>query len=172
MNRRNAIVFGLLSAAAVIPFIGKTTKVANAMKKELQLDPNPETVEPFTLDDVEWKMRLEDEAYNVLRNEGTERPYTSPFNDEKREGEYTCAGCNLALFKSDKKFDSGTGWPSFWKPIKGHVETKTDFKMIFPRTEYHCARCGGHQGHIFKDGPKPTGLRYCNNGVALSFIPA
>jgi peptide-methionine (R)-S-oxide reductase len=107
----------------------------------------------------------------VLRKEGTERPYTSELNDEKREGEFVCAGCNLALFESAKKFDSGTGWPSFWQPIESHVETKRDFKLILPRTEYHCARCCGHQGHIFKDGPKPTGLRYCNNGVALKFVP-
>ena len=142
------------------------------MKKELQLDLNPETIEPFALDDVEWKMRLNEEAFYVLRKDGTERPFTSDHNDEKRAGLFACAGCNLALFHSDKKFDSGTGWPSFWQPIDGRVETKRDFKLILPRTEYHCSRCGGHQGHIFKDGPKPTGLRYCNNGVALKFVPA
>jgi len=145
--------------------------MAHATKKKLQLDSHPESIEPFTLDEVEWKMRLDDEAYYVMREEGTERPFTSDLNDEKREGYFACAGCKLSLFNSDKKFDSGTGWPSFWEPIETHIETKTDYKMFLPRTEYHCARCGGHQGHIFKDGPKPTGLRYCNNGVALEFVP-
>jgi len=142
------------------------------MKKELQLTPHPETVEAFELDDVEWKMRLDADAYDVLRHEGTERPFTSALNDEKRTGEYACAGCGLVLFTSEQKFDSGTGWPSFFDAIEGRIETKTDYKLILPRTEYHCARCGGHHGHVFKDGPKPTGLRYCNNGVALTFIPA
>jgi peptide-methionine (R)-S-oxide reductase len=107
----------------------------------------------------------------VLRKEGTERPFTSPLNDEKRDGEFACAGCGLVLFRSDQKFDSGTGWPSFFDTVEGRVETKRDFKLIVPRTEYHCARCGGHQGHVFNDGPQPTGLRYCNNGIALTFIP-
>jgi peptide-methionine (R)-S-oxide reductase len=137
----------------------------------MQLDTNPETVEPFELDDTEWRARLSEEAYYILRKEGTERPYTSPLNDEKRAGEFACAGCNLVLFESEKKYESGTGWPSFWQPVEGRIETKRDFKLILPRTEYHCARCGGHQGHVFKDGPQPTGLRYCNNGAALTFIP-
>lgn len=145
---------------------------AHAMKTKLQLDPHPEQIEPFELDDLEWKHRLSEEAYYVLRKEGTERPFTSPLNDEKRDGEFACAGCGLVLFESSKKFDSGTGWPSFWQPIDGRIGTKRDYKLILPRTEYHCARCGGHQGHVFKDGPPPTGLRYCNNGVALKFIPA
>jgi len=140
-------------------------------KKALQLDANPEKIDPFELDPVEWKMRLSDQAYYVLREEGTEAPFTSALNDEKRTGQFVCAGCGLALFQSEHKYDSGTGWPSFWQPIKGRIETKTDFKLILPRTEYHCARCGGHQGHVFKDGPKPTGLRYCNNGIALNFVP-
>jgi peptide-methionine (R)-S-oxide reductase len=126
---------------------------------------------PVTLTDAEWRQRLSPAAYRVLREEGTERAFTSPLNDEKRKGIYSCAGCNLALFTSDMKFDSGTGWPSFFTTIEGAVKTKTDFKLILPRTEYHCARCGGHQGHVFKDGPKPTGQRWCNNGVALSFTP-
>ena len=177
MNRRKVVTLSILAVASAIPFIGSTSRLANAMKgktvkKRLQLDPNPVSIEPFSLDEVEWKMRLDEEAYYVLRNEGTEHPFTSPLNNEKRDGQFACAGCNLALFESDKKFDSGTGWPSFWQPIEGHIETKTDFKLILPRTEYHCTRCGGHQGHIFKDGPKPTGLRYCNNGVALKFFPA
>ncbi|MFT6045283.1 MAG: peptide-methionine (R)-S-oxide reductase [Arenicella sp.] len=172
MKRRHLLTLTVISSAAAIPLFGSRTPVAYAMKDEPQLDQHPDSVEPFALDDAEWKMRLDEEAYYVLRKEGTERPYTSEHNNEKRDGEFVCAGCNLALFESDKKFDSGTGWPSFWQPIEPHVETKRDFKLILPRTEYHCARCGGHQGHIFKDGPKPTGLRYCNNGVALKFVPA
>lgn len=125
----------------------------------------------ITLSKDEWKAKLTPEQFNVLRDEGTEPPRSSPLNNEKRKGKFVCAGCDLELFPSETKYESGTGWPSFYKPIEGHVETKRDFKLIWPRTEYHCARCGGHQGHVFDDGPEPTGLRYCNNGVALKFIP-
>jgi len=125
-----------------------------------------------TISEAEWKERLEPAAYKVLRREGTERPFTSPLNDEKRAGTYICAGCELPLFTSDTKYDSGTGWPSFYDVIEGAMGTKTDYKIGYARTEYHCARCLGHQGHVFEDGPAPTGLRYCNNGVALKFVAA
>lgn len=131
-----------------------------------------EAIEKLNLSDAEWRKRLTPERYHVLRKEGTERPFSSPLNDEKRKGIYHCAGCDLALFESETKFDSGTGWPSFFRPIANTLGTKTDYWLLYPRTEYHCARCGGHQGHVFEDGPKPTGLRYCNNGLALTFKPA
>jgi len=120
----------------------------------------------------EWKKVLTPEQFNILREEGTERPYSSALNNEKRKGTFVCAGCDLPLFTSDTKFESGTGWPSFYAAIPGAVGTKVDYKLIAPRTEYHCRRCDGHQGHVFPDGPKPTGQRYCNNGVALKFVPA
>jgi peptide-methionine (R)-S-oxide reductase len=129
------------------------------------------SAEPLKLSDAEWKKRLASAAYKVLRHEGTEPPGTSPLDGEKRDGVFVCAGCRLPLFTSAMKFDSGTGWPSFFTTISGAFGTNRDFKLILPRTEYHCARCGGHHGHVFDDGPPPTGLRYCNNGVALAFIP-
>lgn len=117
-----------------------------------------------------WKAHLSTAAFRVLFEEDTERPGTSPWLNEKREGQFLCAACNNPLFDAKAKYESGTGWPSFWQPLPGALVTKTDYKIIFPRTEYHCARCGGHQGHVFDDGPPPTGQRYCNNGVALSFV--
>ena len=121
--------------------------------------------------DKEWKEKLSDEEYYILRQSGTERPGTSILNHEKRLGVYQCAGCELPLFNSDMKFDSGTGWPSFFDYIPNSLGFKTDFKIVIPRKEYHCIKCGGHHGHVFKDGPEPTGLRYCNNGFALKFVP-
>lgn len=128
--------------------------------------------DPFRkLTDDQWKARLSPAAYAVLRHEDTERAGTSPLETEHRAGTFVCAGCDLPLFKSEWKYESGSGWPSFWDAIKTNVGTKQDFVIGYPRTEYHCARCLGHQGHIFEDGPRPSGLRYCNNGVALRFIP-
>lgn len=135
-----------------------------ALAKENRVDP---LVKPKS----EWKTLLSAMSYWVLFEEGTERPGTSPLNNEKRAGTYVCAACYLPLFSSETKYDSGTGWPSFFDTLPGAVGTKEDRKLFVARTEYHCIRCGGHQGHVFEDGPKPTGLRYCNNGVALRFVP-
>ena len=129
--------------------------------------------DPLELTARQWREILTAEEFRILRREGTERAFSSPLDKEFGDGTYVCAGCFLPLFSSAHKYDSGTGWPSFWQPINDqHIGTKRDFRLIIPRTEYHCARCGGHQGHVFDDGPEPTGQRWCNNGVALRFIPA
>ncbi len=134
-------------------------------------DPTEAAPRPIHRTREEWRRVLPADAYVVLFEEGTERSGTSPLNAEKRAGTFVCAACHAPLFRSTTKFESGTGWPSFFDPIPGALATKRDFKLFWPRTEYHCARCGGHQGHVFDDGPAPTGQRYCNNGVALRFVP-
>jgi peptide-methionine (R)-S-oxide reductase len=135
-------------------------------------DEGGDEVEKLEKSKKEWKELLDERRYEVLFEEDTERAFTSDLLREKREGTYVCAACFLPLFESQTKFESGTGWPSFYRPIEGNVETKRDFKLLVPRTEYHCARCGGHQGHVFDDGPPPTGQRWCNNGLALRFVTA
>jgi len=165
MSRRG---LGLGVAAVALTACAKTGTEAHAQNK--MAEKIMSDTDWTNLSNADWKQRLTDVEFHILRKEGTERPWTSPLNDNKAQGTYVCAGCALPLFTSDKKFDSGTGWPSFFDVIPGAVETKKDFKLIAPRTEYHCSRCGGHQGHVFKDGPAPTGLRYCNNGVALDFV--
>jgi peptide-methionine (R)-S-oxide reductase len=132
----------------------------------------PTRADRLVLSNAQWKQRLSPAQYRVLRDEGTEPAGSSPLDHEKRRGTFHCAGCDLPLFSSEMKYDSGTGWPSFFTSLPDTLGTKTDFKLIFPRTEYHCARCGGHQGHVFGDGPRPTGKRYCNNGLALRFQEA
>jgi len=153
-------LLGWFAAAAAMPWVAACGSPASAK------------VYKVSYSDAQWRKRLTKAQYHILREAGTERAYSSPLNNEHRKGTFVCAACANQLYSSATKFDSGTGWPSFWKPLAGAIGTSTDYKLGYPRTEVHCADCGGHLGHVFDDGPKPTGLRYCMNGDAMKFQPA
>lgn len=164
MNRRT--VLQSLAALAVLPLLPACSRASYPAAGT-----GSRAVVPLQKAAAAWRGEVSPTAYRVMFEDGTEPAFSSPLDKEKRPGAFVCAACRLPLFDSNDKFDSGTGWPSFTRPIAGHIATKKDFKMIWPRTEYHCARCGGHQGHVFDDGPPPRGQRWCNNGVALDFVP-
>jgi peptide-methionine (R)-S-oxide reductase len=169
--KRRTLLEGFI-ALATLPFISSCSRELSAEEqRSTKIKIDPITVTPLKKPHEEWRSLVSPEAYRVLFEEDTERPESSPLNKEHRDGTYICAACYLPLFESEHKYESGTGWPSFTQPIAGHTGTKRDFMLIWPRTEYHCARCGGHQGHVFNDGPPPRGERWCNNGLALRFIP-
>jgi peptide-methionine (R)-S-oxide reductase len=177
VTRRRFLLTGaaaVSSAAVSLTAVGACSRSATAVPAAATPGGAPAAPGNFevTHTDEEWKQRLTPAQYDVLREAGTEMPYSSPLNDEHRRGVFGCAGCALDLYSSDTKFDSGTGWPSFWKPLDNAVLERTDTSVGMTRTEVLCRRCGGHLGHVFDDGPKPTGLRYCMNGVAMSFRPA
>jgi peptide-methionine (R)-S-oxide reductase len=167
MDRRSFLMLGGLASGAALMAGCRTESPASG-----RVVPDAGDLALLRKTPAEWSQLLPPAAFSVLFQENTERPFSSSLNDEKREGTYLCAACFLPLFSAKTKFDSGTGWPSFYEPMPNSVGTREDRMLIFPRTEYHCARCGGHQGHVFDDGPKPTGQRWCNNGVALAFFPA
>ena len=175
LKRRNLLLAaGLLGTAGVVGInrwsVMRSSNAAEGAGGTITV--NGRQWEKVMKTDKQWRQQLNEDQYRILREEGTEPAHSSHLNNEHGQGEFVCAGCGLPLFQSATKFESGTGWPSFFKPIDGAVETSLDFKLVYPRTEYHCARCGGHQGHIFKDGPEPTGQRWCNNGLAIRFVPA
>lgn len=161
--QRRQFLFQASAIAGTFLFAGSTV-LAHTVNKALDLT-------PLDTSDDEWEKMVSKQAFHILFDDGTERANSSPLNKVKEKGTFICAACYLPLFESETKYESGTGWPSFYQPIAGRVEDKLDLSLIWPRTEYHCIRCEGHQGHIFDDGPEPTGLRYCNNGLALKFIP-
>ena len=166
MNRRT--VLQGLAAMAVLPLVSACSRAADASAVAVA---GTTGVAPIDRPDAYWRDKVSPAAFAVLFKDSTEPSGSSPLDKENRAGTFVCAACHLPLFDSSHKFDSGTGWPSFTQPIAGKVKTRRDFKLIWPRTEYHCARCGGHQGHVFNDGPPPRGERWCNNGVALRFVP-
>ena len=172
MKRRTFLFGGVAAVASVAGYSYAFFRLTDMPGlDEASLAVSQDTAFEITKSDDEWRRILSDAQYLILREEGTERPFSSSLNSEKRNGIFHCAGCDLPVYSSEAKYDSGTGWPSFYQAIDGNVGTKRDWKLLLPRTEYHCARCGGHQGHVFDDGPRPTGQRWCNNGVALRFVP-